>query len=158
MAETDQEKPSFWRGINGVLTGTAALIGAVVALLTFLGFHNGTPSGSSISSAGSPSSSGPTSPSSSASSPAPDLPRAADDWPDYPGRADVGVTGAVALTWQEILIKCGALSDIAENHDGNYGPATGQKVEQIESHWGWGDADTEADRLTYNRIVAAGCH
>ncbi len=158
MAETDQQKPSFWRGLSGALTGVAAVIGAVVALLTFLLPRDSSPAGSSISSAGSPSSTSPTAPSSPASAPSPNRSRTADDWPDYPGRADVGVTGAVALSWQEILIKCGALSDITENRDGNYGPATGQKVEQIESHWGWVDADTEADRLTYNRIVSSGCH
>lgn len=157
MAETDQQKPSFWRGMSGALTGIAAVIGAVVALLTFLLPRDSSPAGSSISSAGSPSSSGPTSPSSSTTSPAPSRTRAAD-WPDYPGIADVGDEGPVALSWQEILIKCGALSDIVQNHDGVYGTATGHKVEQIESHWGWVDADTEADRLTYNRIVTSGCH
>jgi hypothetical protein len=151
MAESDQPKSSFWTSLAGVLTGVGTLVAALAAVMALLVSNNASPSvtpASLPSSAPAPN---------SAPAPSPSQTRVADDWPAYPGPADVGSTGRAALGWQAILIKCGAISDIAENHDGVYGTATGEKVEQLESHWGWLDADTTADRLTYNHIVNAGC-
>ena len=44
--------------------------------------------------------------------------------PPYPGEAVVGDRGDVVKAWQEILIEVGVTSDIPENRDGIYGPAT----------------------------------
>jgi hypothetical protein len=160
MVEFDQQKTSFWSTLPGILTGVATLITAVAAVLAIFVSNQGSPSAtptpppapeSSTSVPSSPAALVPTSP------PTRSDPQVPDDWPAYPGPAAVGETGPAARGWQEILIKCGAISDIPENRDGVYGTATGQKVQQLESHWGWLDADTTADRLTYNHIVNAGC-
>ena len=143
----EEEKGGFWRSLPGVITAVSGLIVAVGGLLTVLVTNDIWPSSSEptpTATDGRP-------------EPTPTL-TDHDEWPPYPGVATVGDTGRTALAWQEILIQCGALSDISANHDAIYGSATGEKVQQLESHWGWQDADTTADRLTYNRIIEFGCN
>jgi hypothetical protein len=53
--------------------------------------------------------------------------------PPFPGEAVVGDSGDVVKAWQEILIAAGVMSDIPENRDGVYGPATQEAVSEYLS-------------------------
>lgn len=61
-------------------------------------------------------------------------------WPPYPGEAVVGDSGDVVRAWQEILIEVGVMSDIPENRDGVYGPATRQALSKHLARNGLEDA------------------
>jgi hypothetical protein len=60
-----------------------------------------------------------------------------DNWPGYPGPITLGDAGAAVNAWQDILIGAGVISDIPENHDGVYGPATQAAVNQFMKQRGF---------------------
>jgi hypothetical protein len=53
-----------------------------------------------------------------------------EKWPPYPGVASPGDRGAVVARWQDILIRARVMSDVPENRDGFYGPATVARVRE----------------------------
>ena len=53
-----------------------------------------------------------------------------EKWPGFPGVVSPGERGASVVRWQDILIRARVISDVPENRDGFYGPATVAKVRE----------------------------
>ncbi len=51
-------------------------------------------------------------------------------WPAYPGQVVPGDRGEEVERWQSVLILARVMSDIPENRDGFYGPATARKLRE----------------------------
>lgn len=56
--------------------------------------------------------------------------------PEFPGWVELGDSGRAVLTWQEMLIRAGVISDIPENRDGIFGPGMEQAVRDYQRTWG----------------------
>jgi hypothetical protein len=62
-------------------------------------------------------------------------------WPAYPGQVLSGDQGIDVERWQHVLIVAGVMSDIPENRDGFYGPATVRKLRQFLRDRGMSNPD-----------------
>ena len=62
-------------------------------------------------------------------------------WPEYPGQVLPGDRGPDVERWQSVLILARVMSDITENRDGFYGPATVRNLREYLRNGGASNPD-----------------